>query len=539
MDLILYNAKIRTMDNQIPFASAVAVKDGIIFRVGTDEEILELKTTDTKIIDANKKLVLPGFIDTHMHNVQTGYADNGIALFGTKSIEELIEKIKNFITEKNLDEGAWVYGWGWNQDLFDNPVFPTRKDLDKASIKNPIAIARACGHIMACNTKAIELAGCLNNVPKFEGGEIDVDENGQATGIFRERPAIELLRKQFASADKEQIKKYILTVAQGLLQHGVTSIMTDDFSSFDVPYETVLNAYKELSQSGELPVRVYQQCSLAKMELLNDFINKGYVRADYGFYKLGPLKLIGDGSLGARTAYLAEDYKDEPGTRGIPVLSQNQLDELIMTAHKAGMQVAVHAIGDGTMKMVLDAIEKAQKAYPRLDPRHGIVHCQITDMPLLERFRKLNVIAFIQPVFLDYDMHIVESRVGKEKASTSYAFNTMNEMGIHIAFGTDCPVERYYALPNIYYAVTRKDKKGFPEGGFYPEEKMSVYDAVKSYTQSSAYCSYEEDVKGTITTGKYADMVMISEDIFEIEPEEIIKQDILMTIVNGKIAYEA
>lgn len=539
MDLILYNAKIRTMDKQIPFASAVAVKDGIIIKVGTDEEILELKTEKTKLVDAEKKLVLPGFIDTHMHNIQTGVSDSSVMLFGSKSLDDVVNRVADFIKVNKVEEGAWVRGWGWNQDEFDVPKFPTREDLDKASKEHPIAISRACGHIVVCNTKALEVAGCLNNVPKIEGGQIDVDENGVATGVFREQ-ASSFLKKHFALADKDKIKEYILMVAEGLLKQGITTIHTDDFMTFELPYETFIEAYSELAEQGELPVRVYQQCRLSNIDLLNDFIEKGYAKADFGsFFKLGPLKILGDGSLGARTAYLAEEYNDEPGTRGIPIMSQEQLNELVVTAHKAGMQVAVHAIGDGAMDMVITAIEKAQREFPRVDPRHGIIHCQITDMPLIERYRKLNLIAYVQPVFLDYDMHIVESRVGKEKASTSYAFNTMTEMGIHVSFGTDCPVERYDSLANLYHAVTRKDKKGFPEGGFYPEERMSVYDAVKAYTLNGAYDSYEEGIKGTISTGKYADMVIVSDDIFEIEPDKILDASILMTIVDGKVAYKA
>jgi len=540
MDLILYNAKIRTMDNQIPFASAVAVKNGIIMKVGTDDEILALKTPKTQLIDAQKKLVLPGFIDTHMHNVQTGVSDNSVKLFGSKSLNEVTDRIADFLNKNEIEKGAWVYGWGWNQDEFDQPVFPTRKDLDKVSKEYPIAVARACGHIMACNTKALEIAGFMDSIPEITGGHIDVDENGVPTGILREGGAISLIKRHFAAVDKEKIKSYILYEEKGLLQQGVTSIHTDDFGAFKVPYETCINAYKELAESGDLHVRIYQQCLMPNPATLEEFIEKGYPKAEFTpFYRLGPLKLLSDGSLGARTAYLAEDYHDEPGTRGIPIMSQEKLDELVLMAHKAGMQVAVHAIGDGAMSMVIDAMEKAQFTYPRTDPRHGIIHCQITDMPLLERYRKLNLIAYVQPVFLDYDMHIVEARVGKEKAMTSYAFNTMTEMGIHVSFGTDCPVERYDALANIYHAVTRKDKKGFPKGGFNPEERMSVYDAVKCYTLNGAYNSFEENVKGTITIGKYADMVIISDDIFEIEPEEILNASILKTIVDGKVVYEA
>ena len=540
MDLILYNARVRTMDNQIRLASAIAIKNGIIIQVGSNEEILSLKTPETKTIDVGGKLIVPGFNDSHLHSLMTAQSANSVFLFGAKSVEEVLERTKKFIKDMNVPEGEWVTGWGWNQDEFDVPVFPTRQELDKISENHPIALSRACGHISACNTKAVEIAGCITNVPKLVGGQIDVDKNGDPTGIFREGAALELLSNHFATVSKEKIKEYILQISKAESAQGITSIQTDDFSTFKVPYETVINAYKELAEEGKMTVRVYQQCLLRDTKTLNDFISKGYANAEFTpFYRLGPLKILSDGSLGARTAYLAEDYHDEPGTRGIPVMSQEDLDELVLTAHKADMQVAIHAIGDGAMDMVLTAFEKAQREYPRVDPRHGIIHCQITDMPILERYRKQNILAFVQPVFLDYDMHIVEPRVGKEKASTSYAFNTLTEMGVHTSFGTDCPVERFDTLANIYHAVTRKDKKGFPEGGYNPDEKMSVYDAVRSYTIESAYCSREENVKGTLSTGKYADLVVLSEDIFEIESEEIINAKVLMTIVDGKIVYEA
>jgi len=234
---------------------------------------------------------------------------------------------------------------------------------------------------------------------------------------------------------------------------------------------------------------------------------------------------------------MTEAYFDDENTKGIPIFNQEELDELVMIAHKAGMQIAVHGIGDGIMHMIVKSIEKALKEKPVENHRHGIVHAQITDLELIEKFKEMNLIAYIQPIFLHYDMHIVEERIGKERAKYTYNWKRMKDKGIHLAGGSDAPVEKFDILPNIYSAVTRKDLKGNPKKGWLPEQKVSVETALKMFTIEGAYASFEEDVKGTLETGKYADLVVLEDNIFNIDEDKIKDVKVDLTVVNGKVVY--
>ncbi|WP_352419296.1 amidohydrolase [Proteiniborus sp.] len=541
MDLILINGRIHTMDLSNPIAEAVAIKEDKIFKVGHNDEILFTKDENTIVVDLKGKVVVPGFNDSHMHLLGFGYFLNMVDLSNCRSIDEIIEKTKEYIKEKNIKEGKWVRGRGWNHDYFEaEKRFPSRYDLDKISTEHPIVLTRACGHICVANSKAIEMAGLNRETQQVEGGHFDVDESGELLGIFREN-ALDLIYSIIPSPKHDEIKKAIKDAMVYANSKGLTSVQTDDFGNIPgYDFKEVIKVYNELKESGELTLRVYEQCLLPEIRLLNEFIEAGY-GTGHGdeMFKIGPLKLLGDGSLGARTAALCQPYADEPSTKGILVFTQEELDELVKTAHNNKMQVAIHAIGDKIMYMALESIEKALMESPRLNHRHGIVHCQITDEALLNKYSELNVIAYIQPIFLHYDIHIVEERLGKEKAKETYAFKSMLDKNINIALGTDCPVEPLDVMPSIYCAVTRKDLKGYPEKGWLPEEKLTVEEAIYNYTMGSAYASFEDNIKGSITEGKLADMVVLSQDIFEVELDTIKDIEVDMTILGGKIVYNS
>lgn len=538
MDLILFNGKIITMDPLHPFVQAVGVKDGKVFKVGENDEVLSLKDNKTLVVDLNGKLLVPGFNDSHMHLLSFGASLQKADLTGSRSINDIVEKTKEFISKNGIEPGQWVQGTGWNHDYFDEKRFPTRYDLDKISIEHPICLARACTHICIVNSKALEIIGVDKNTPQLEGGYFDIDESKEPTGAFREK-ALSLVYDKIPEPSAEDIKSMIIKAANLALEQGLTSIQSDDFEA--VPgkdYKKVIQAYKELQESGSLPLRIYQQCLLPNIEKLDSFIDSGYMTGmGNEFYKIGPLKLLADGSLGARTACLCEPYSDDPSTKGIPVYSQEEMDTLVLRGHNSGMQLAIHCIGDRTSYMAFESIEKAQKLNPRTDARHSIVHCQITDEVLLDKYAKFDIVALIQPIFLNYDIHMAEKRIGRERLSTSYSFKGMLNRGVHVALGSDCPVEPFDVMPGIYCAVTRKDLNGYPEGGWMPEQKLTVHEALYAYTLGAAYASFEEDIKGSIIPGKLADMALLSEDIYSIQPERIKDVEILMTIVNGKIAY--
>lgn len=539
MDLVIVNGKIVTMDKRQPIAQAVAVKDGRISSVGTVEEILALKDADTKIIDLEGKLMVPGFNDSHMHLLSYGTSLMKANLIGTSSINNLVDRMKEFVENQNLQQGSWVEGRGWNHDHFDVKEFPTRYDLDKISTEFPIITTRACGHVSVVNSKALELAGLTKNTPQIDGGHFDVDENGQPTGVLREK-ALNLVSEHIPAPSVQYIKELLMKAADNVITAGITSVQSDDFEAMPgKDFNNVLTAYSELASERKLPLRVYEQCLLSNKSRLNVFLKQGF-NSGIGdeYFKIGPLKVLADGSLGARTAYMSKSYADDPSTRGICVYSQSELDELVSLAHNAGMHVAIHCIGDKIMYMSFESFEKVLSKNPREDHRHSIIHCQITDETLLDKYSDLGIVAHIQPIFIDYDLHIVEDRVGKELTATSYNWKGMFHRGVNVACGSDCPVETFDVLKGIYCAVTRKDLKGYPENGWLPDQKITVEQAVYGYTLGAAFASFEEDIKGSITPGKLADFTVLSEDIFEICPDTIKDVKVLKTIFNGKVVFE-
>lgn len=538
MDLILTNGNIITMSEFKSKATAVAIKNGRFSKIGIDDEVLALRNNNTEIIDLEGKTVLPGFIDSHMHLLGYGSNLEKCDLRKVKSIDTLIEETKKFIGNKKIESGKWILGRGWNQDFFDTKRFPTRYDLDKISTNHPICLIRACGHICVVNSKALELAGINKTTSQIAGGRFDTDETGNPLGIFREN-ALNLIYQKIPEPNIQDIENMIVTASKKLLSKGITSVQTDDFCVISQKnYQKVLDAYFALNKDKKLPIRVYEQCLLPKIDLLKEFLNKGYTTG-YGdeFFKIGPLKLLGDGSLGARTAYLSKPYNDDPSTCGIALYTQEELDELVLTAHNAGMGVAIHAIGDKMMYMSFESIEKAQNSNHRKNPRHAIIHCQITDKKLLDIFKELNVIAHIQPIFLDYDIHIVEKRLGKDRAKTTYNWKSLFNRGVHVACGSDCPVEETDVLHGIYSAITRKDLQGYPKNGWLPEQKLSLHEAIYGFTLGAAYASFEENIKGSIEPNKLADMVVLSENIYKIPEDNIKDIEIEMTFVNGKLLY--
>ena len=538
MDLILYNGNLHTMDKDAGLkARAVAVRGGIIQAVGSDEEILKLKDANTKVIDLKGKTAIPAFNDSHCHLL--GYA-TGLSMLdlnGIKSIDEMISRFKNFIKENNIPEGTEVRGFGWNQNLFEKEQRnPTKYDLDKVSAAHPIFATRACHHVAVANSAMLKRFGIDKNTPEVFGGEIVREENGEPLGIFNET-AMSLLKNEEV-LDAPAIEALILKAAPNLAKMGITSVQSDDFTP-RTPFKAVYEAYINLARAGKLTIRVNEQCRQSGIENYKKMLELKQVDKDVApYFKLGPVKILADGSLGGRTAFMKEDYYDEPGNKGIPIYSKEEFNQIVNLCHEKDRPVAIHAIGDAIMQWCVDAIKEVQAKKPKPDLRHGIIHCQITDEDLLREFKANNIIAYIQPIFIHADWGVVADRVGKAKASTSYAFKTLKDSGVYIPFGTDCPVEGFDPFKNIYCAVTRKDLFGRPEGGYNSHEALNVYEAVYAYTVDSAYASYDENVKGMIKAGMYADIAVLTKNIFEIEAEEILKTEVAMTVFNGTVIYE-
>ena len=499
------------------FAEAFAVEDGRFVYVGSEND-----APAGQQIDLGGAFVCAGFNDSHMHLLnygQTLYVAPRAAHTG--SLADMLNCLRN-----SRPCYGWILGRGWNQDYFsDVHRMPTKYDLDQVSRELPVCAIRACGHGMVLSSKALEILGITADTPSPDGGEIDF-ENGR---LFDN--AMALLQSAIPAPDKEVLKNYIRTACAELNRRGITSCHSDDYSTFpQLPWQTVNEAYAELEAEGVLTVRVREQVNLTTVAELMDFIKTPH--HDTPMFSMGPLKLLGDGALGARTALLSRPYADAPDSRGLSVFTAQQFEELIGCAHAHGMQTAIHCIGDACLDLVLDAIEKAQTANPRPDTRHGIVHCQITRPDQLQRIARNRLHVYAQSIFLDYDTHIVHERVGDDLAQTSYSWKTLLDLGTTVSNGSDCPVEVPDVLAGIQCAVTRQDLHG--SAPYLPAEAFTLQQALDSFTKAGAYASFEEAVKGQILVGQYADFTVLGADPFCTAPGQLKDIPVLQTWVNGQ-----
>jgi len=537
-DLIFYNGRVITVEERAEEADAVAVNGSMIAAVGRANDILELRKPHTTLVDLKGRALVPGFNDSHMHLVGYALTSEKVDLRRCRSIDELVEAIADFIKENELDPGQWVFGWGWDQSLFREQSMPDRKDLDRAAPEHPVAILRTCCHIMSVNTAALKVAGIDRSAVTVEGGSIEVDDRGRPTGVLEEK-AMSLVSGLQPCLDRAKLKKLIKSAAADFIAAGLTSVQTDDLASVGGEFASlVIDTYRELEAAGELPLRVNLQALLPEPALLSSFLAQGYQTGQGGsHFKIGPLKLLTDGSIGGRTALVSAPYEDRPETCGVSVLARGEVEELVNMAASRGMQCAVHAIGDAAVKMVLEIYREAARNYPQADPRYRIIHASMAGPRILDRFEKQEVIADIQPSFIPSDYALVDRHLGPKRAAWTYCWRDFIDRGIRLAGGSDCPVENYEPLEGIHAAVTRQDRYGNPPGGWNPGQRLKLEEALYIYTMGSAYCTYEENQKGSIAEGKLADLVVLSEDITTVDPIRIIDLQVDKTVVGGRIVY--
>ena len=527
MKRIFTGGKIYTGD--MPFVSAMAVEDGRFIYAGDDAGALALAGRDDEINDLQGRFVCAGFNDSHMHLLSYGLSLRRARLDQhTDSLSGLIAYFRDFARETGANERGWLVGRGWNQDLFtDETRMPDRWDLDQVSGDIPTLAVRCCGHCAVVNSRALEIMGVTRDTPAPPGGAIGMAD-GVPDGRFYDA-AMDMIYSRIPDVDVEDVKKMILAAAKGFNACGVTSCQSDDYST---DWRMVDRAYRELIEEGLLTVRVYEQCNFHDAASLASFIAEGHVTGQGdAMFRHGPLKMVADGALGARTAYLSRPYSDDPSTRGLMLYTPEEMEEMISLAHNSGMQVAVHAIGDGCLDILLDAVEKALDASPRADHRHGVVHCQITRGDQLERMKRLGMHIYAQSIFLDYDSRIVRSRVG-DMADTSYSWKTLMNFGLTVSNGTDCPVERPDALRGIQCAVTRAPLAGGEK--YLPREAFTVREAIDSYTSAGAVASFEEKVKGKIAPGMLADFVILGGDPFSTPEGELARIPVMETWLGGE-----
>lgn len=534
MKTLFYNGKVYT--GELPLASAFAVEAGRFVSVGSDEDLLKECCSSDEKIDLNGSFVCSGFNDSHMHLLNFGQTLVQAPLAEhTSSLEEMLECLKEHLEKHPPKGNEWLRGRGWNQDYFTDAIrMPSRYDLDLVSTEIPIMITRACGHCCVLNSKALAMAGIGPDTVSPEGGSIG-RTHGEPDGRLFDN-AMDLVIGCMPDPDIEELKRMIKRACAELNEYGVTSAQTDDYCVFrNIPEETVNEAYRQLESAGELNVRVYEQCNFTDHERLRKFIENGNVTGRGSeLFKIGPLKLLGDGALGSRTAHLSKPYIGGEAN-GFSLFRPEEMKRLVSLANENGMQVAIHAIGDACLDTVLDSVEAALSEHPRVDHRHGVVHCQISRRDQLERIARLGMHVYAQSVFLDYDNHIVEKLVPSELAKTSYSWKTLMDMGVSVSNGSDCPVELPDVMKGIECAVTRKAMDG--TGPFLPEEAFSVKEAIDSFTIRGAEASFEEHIKGRIAEGCLADFVILEADPFETEPEKLRSVPVIGTYLGGKKVF--
>jgi predicted amidohydrolase YtcJ len=528
-NLIVIHAQVYTVDRQHPKAEAVAMIGDRIVAVGTTAEIDLWRGPETRVIDAHGKLLLPGFNDAHVHFTDGGAALAEVQLNDATSAEEFKRRIA--AQAARTARGEWVLGGDWDETKWSSKQQPTAALIDDVTRNIPVFVSRYDGHQGLANSAAMKLAGISAKTTDVAGGVIVRNASGTPTGIFKDA-AQELIFKAIPPLSHEQrlaAAKRALAYAASL---GVTSVqhMSAEYADVEV--------YSELLEKGQLTTRIY----CAPLETgWQDQAKVGLRRAwGSSYLRLGAVKGFADGSIGSRTAALLEPYTDEPNNRGILSAEMHPpeaMRERLMKADGAGLQLRVHAIGDRAISMTLDMFDAIQRANGYRDQRMTIEHAQHMAPKDFERFAKLHVIASMQPYHAIDDGRWVEARIGRERAKTSYAWRSFLDHGVTLAFGTDWEVAPLNPLLGLYAAVTRATLDGKNPEGWIPEQKITLAEAVEAYTLGSAFAEFQEKEKGSITPGKLADLVILSDDIFTMKPEAIRNVKVETTLVGGKIVY--
>lgn len=525
-DLVLFNGKIFTVDANQPWAQAVAIRDGRFVAVGSDDEVKKLIGKNTEAVDLQGKLALPGFNDAHLHFTSGGLYLLGIDLRPARDEKEFVSILKEYIYK--VPKGEWITGGNWDHENWPSKKHPRKELIDAVSPGHPVLVSRLDGHMALANSLALKLAGITRDTPSPEGGEIVKDKiTGEPTGILRDT-ATDLVGAVIPPLSREKRERAIRAAMRHAQELGVTSVQ-DNSSRED------LEIYQELLKKGELGVRIN---AWRNADGWADFSRIG-IQAAYGdpFLRLGTVKLFVDGSMGAGTALFFEPYADDPSTSGLPIHSQTNLNELVRNADRAGLQIAAHAIGDKANAWILEAFARARKENGPHETRHRVEHAQVVRAQDLVRFRELGVIASIEPSHCIDDMRWAEKRIGARVAD-AYRFASFLKSGVRLAFGTDWDVEPLDPRLGLYAAVSRELPAGGPAGGWHAEEKLSMAQAIEIYTLGSAYAEFQEKVKGSVTTGKFADLVVMAANLFEISKKEILETPVAMTVLAGKIVFK-
>lgn len=529
-DMILCDATVWTVNPAQPSAEALAIKGNKILKVGSTSEMESVTGDTTEVINLQGSFILPGFIDCHTHFLDGGFSLSDVQLREVNSPEDFAERIREKAEE--IGDGAWILNGNWDHQRFDPPELPRKEWIDSVTPDNPVFVYRHDGHMVLVNSLALKIAGISKHTPEPEGGEIIRDPmTGEPTGILKDA-AMDLVMKHIPEASLEEKIDAAVLALKHANSFGVTSI-------HDMAFLSSYEVFRELLNKNQLTARLYVYIPISEIELLSGPEKKTFPESD--LLRIAGLKGFVDGSLGSSTALFFDPYLDDPEKRGLMVsdmFPHGIMEERLMAADQAGLQVAIHAIGDRANRIILDLFEKVMEKNGERDRRWRIEHAQHLVPGDFARFGQLRIIASVQPYHAIDDGRWAEKKIGKERARHTYAFQSFLDNGAVLACGSDWTVAPIDPLTGIYAAVTRRTLDGRYPDGWIPEQKISLENAIRAYTLNAAFTEFTEHLKGSLEEGKLADVVILNRNLFEIPREDILDTKVIMTILDGKIVYK-
>ncbi len=529
-DVVLLDGSIWTVNQDMPWAEGLAVKGNKILKLGSAADIDGYIGEKTTLIDLKGSFVLPGFIDCHTHFLDGGFSLSSVQLGNARTKNEFVARIEQKAIE--LGKGEWILRGNWDHQQFDPVELPRKKWIDAVTPDNPVCVNRHDGHMALVNSLALRLSGITKDTPVPEGGEILKDPlTGEPTGILKDA-AMELVMDHIPEPSLDESLRAVEAGLEHAKRWGVTSI-------HDMDYSSSFEIYQRLLEQDKLTARLYVYVPISDIELLSGQKTEEPLQSE--LLRIAGLKGFVDGSLGSSTAFFFDPYTDNPAKRGLlasDMFPEGIMEKRLMEADRAGLQVAIHAIGDKANHMILDLFEKVVEANADRDRRWRIEHAQHLIPEDIERMRELRIIASVQPYHAVDDGRWAERKIGKQRAQYTYAFRSLLDGGVLLACGSDWTVAPLNPLTGIFAAVTRQTLDGKYPGGWIPDQKITLEEAIKGYTLHAAYTEFTEHQKGSVEEGKLADLVVLDQNLFEIQPDKILETKVLMTIFNGQIVYE-
>lgn len=528
-DLIVTNARIYTVDPNRPVVDAMAVAGGRVLATGPAALVTALRSPSTRVIDLDGRTVIPGMIDSHVHLMGLGQSLRNVDLRGTTSYDEVIARVS--ARAREVPPGTWILGRAWDQNDWEDTRFPTHDKLSAAVPGHPVYLVRVDGHAALANEAAIRAAGVTAATSDPDGGRIERSAGGAPAGVFIDR-AMGLVARAIPPAPRSELREAAIAAAAELNRWGLTSV-----HDAGVPRQNV-EVLEEVAREGRFTVRDYVMIA-SDDSTLDHYFRRGPQRALHdGRLWIAAIKISADGALGSRGAALLEPYSDEPGNRGLALVPPGRVKKVALDALRNGFQLNVHAIGDRANRTVLDEFEAALMETPRVDHRFRVEHAQIIHPDDIPRFARLGVIPSMQASHQTSDMYWAGNRIGPTRLLGAYAWRSLLNTGVVIPNGSDLPVEKTDPLISFHASVSRQDDANWPAGGWYPEQRMTREEALKSMTIWAAWAAFMENDVGSLEAGKYADFVVLDQDIMQVPPELILRTKVLATYLGGRPVYQ-